>query len=585
MLPLIGHGYLGLFLATLALSLLAYGLCWERGPFADDYALRDRAVDVVTGVRNPFWSLRRIDTFPVRTLNWVVTGVYAASIPHQERIARAIASLIIVGNAALLGWLVYRALGARLPAIVAAWLFLVPFFAQEAILWAGAIGYPVATALALSALHCFVTALFSLRRWRWILCGLLPFAACLFAIEQAVLLVGLLPVIALCMARNPACESGNRHPVRGALLLLVSLVGMGALIATALYRGTVPQVSGRGGFVRTPAEIAGKASEFISCLQDKTVTRWGRTLTAEAFHAGWQLQTSGAGVLLLGLTAACVVTVVCRWRGGRPDYRAPLTSGIALFTASAAGAFLAILFPAGLLRGQILEYRMLYVPAAFAACSIGTAAWLAGRVVQRERLALAWEKSVILTAGVAAWFGGTCVAGYAVSYAERARLDAQQLASIGRILSLAPLPHNVMFVPFASDEQLQSAGPCTSLLLAGVLEKPYAAHCEFARILRRRDFRVLFVNRWGGLNVALTKGPGDAPLLQLNDAVLDPGEVVLLTCRRNEAAVVRRMSLRKPEMPDVVIDFPLAEMLARKGAPAIAGVVDAGVPQFRLRTE
>src|SRR5205085_1207134 len=129
------------WLGTAILSLwLGYLLVWRRGPYLDDYGMKDALGSVLSGT----WMI-----YPLRPITWLVVSALAALLPIDELLVRTATAVCVGCNALLVGWLVYRVLGARLAAVISCWLFLMPFLAWEAVLWVGAAGYVVMVGLVL----------------------------------------------------------------------------------------------------------------------------------------------------------------------------------------------------------------------------------------------------------------------------------------------------------------------------------------------------------------------------------------------------------------------------------------------------
>jgi hypothetical protein len=148
------------WLFTAAVCLVAgYLAAWQRGLYMDDYTHKLMAVDPLTGNWIMPWDIDLYMPFPVRTLT-VVIHAYILGILSTGEFWVRVASAIGVGvNALLLGILVYRIVGSRMAAVVAGWLFLMQFYAQEAVLWASAAGYVLGCGLTLVFLHAYLTAL------------------------------------------------------------------------------------------------------------------------------------------------------------------------------------------------------------------------------------------------------------------------------------------------------------------------------------------------------------------------------------------------------------------------------------------
>ncbi len=580
--------------ATLALLLLAYGTCWQRGPYQDDYQLEDLAKDAVTGESWPIWSQHRIPTYPVRTLNWVVVGFYASLLPQHEWLARVLAAANVVANSMLLGWLVFRVLGSRLAALVAGWLFLFPFCAQEALLWASAHGYLAATMLVLGALHGFLTWLFAPRgRWLVLAAGVLACAVSLLLVEQPIVMLALLPPLAICQAivRRPG---GYWRLARRCAVLSIGLAGGLSLMTWRIYFSNrdVFQIVNRGGFTKSSEETYDKCREFVEAFEKMTTGKPGRQYTFEALLGGVQTQFSRPFPGLLLVLAAAAVTGLClQWRRWRDQRATPVEVGAILAIAAAGSFFLVLWIPGVLIRFQKVEWRMLDVPAGMLALASATAVWLLVKVLARFRPAARPEIAVLAVLGAVTWCSATCVLGYAKAFARRSQLDREELAATQRVLTLMQLPPRTWLICFDNVEQPVPPEASLPYLTAGVLETSWSAESALAGVLGRRDFRI--VANYRGLGTVFSPGwepfEPEGHVLWVNDAQINAAEAVMITFRDGQSYVVTELTLRAyPEATGSatrVYKFPLAEELARRGAPHLRASVIAGETQFSLCVE
>ena len=194
----------GPFLAALLCLVLSNLAIWRRGLYVDDYFNYTVAVDVVSGRWRPFLSRSQVPAFPIRLLSYAVATSFSGLIPAHELWVRLITALAVAANACLLGGLVYRVLGSRLAALVSGWLFLVPVYAYEAVLWATSTTYTVGTVFALLFLHAAWSALAGRRRaWLWLMGSLAAFAVMVLFVEPFALAVGLAPLLGLTAALGP----------------------------------------------------------------------------------------------------------------------------------------------------------------------------------------------------------------------------------------------------------------------------------------------------------------------------------------------------------------------------------------------
>jgi len=361
-----------LFIALVCLT-LGYMLVWQRGFYMDDYSLRLLAIDVLTGQWRPMWSLSRIRTFPVRILTWMVATSFAGLLPAHEFFVRAVSTLGIGVNALLLGWLIYRILGSRLAAVVSGWLFLMPIYAQEAVLWVSAVAHVFAAGFALLFLHLFWSALTqSQRAGRWITLGTLAFATSLLFIEQFIFAAGLVPIFGLTIAARRQTASCWAL-LRRSLYVLIGPLAVAAVFYVLLYSNS-PLVDSRGGLDLSLAGIVERSLGYSKRLAWMTMSEnWGQRLTSDAFGIGIAvLLRSWKGMALSLAASVSLLLTVLAWRTGEREYLPRYRVGLMVFWAGVIWFVVSLLFPGVLVKGQILEYRQLYFPTAGA--GVG-AAW------------------------------------------------------------------------------------------------------------------------------------------------------------------------------------------------------------------
>jgi hypothetical protein len=489
-------------------------------------------------------------------------------------------TMIIGANASLLSWMIYRILRSRLAALIGGWLFLCPFYAQEATLWASASAYLVAAGLVLFSLHCFLTALFSKRATLSIVLGLLAVVISLFILEQPVVSLVSLPLLALCigMQRKPRDYLRLAKNCGKLLGLIVCVI---AIVFLFIYRsGQAPQVTARGGFVTNPVQILKKCCEFTQRLHWMILSQWGRGLTSDAFRLGVRVQLTNAfASSLLAIAIVCVSLLSAAWRPRKVEYDVPASIGFLLLTASIAGMLITMWFPGTLVQGQILEFRMLYIPGAFFTMAIAVTYWLLVKLLSGYR----YENMVIALCGLATWASATCMIGYASAFSMRSRVDSIQLNAIKQILSVAPLPSDTTIICFGQEEGIGTDYRHISSLLVGVLETPWSAHTELSRLLCRRDFHVVITHRWSGMIFQPTVRNGAPPMLRINGTAIQTERSIIVVYQKKRAFVIKELIIELRDGPPCVFKFPIAEALSCRGAPAIAASADAEVPQSRLR--
>ena len=547
----------------LCCAALAYLLVWQRGPYLDDYSNGAMAVDVVTAQWRPAWSSTRIPTYPARALTWLLNTTVGGLLPTHELAIRVVSAVLVATNAFLLGSLVYRVAQSRLAGVISAWLFVAPLWGFEALLWAGAVTYVLLGTLALLWLHLLWTALLSDKRpIVWAGLGYAVFAVMLLVGEPYVGLLGVFPLLAL-------AASGGRgrvwRLVRRSLTLVLPCAAMTLAAYFLLYRnsGLVMQ---RGG---VDVSVFGTASRCLGWLRRAwwmTLSdSWGLKVFREAVALGAMVvRGSLIGVLLICAASAFLVVTVLGWQtaaGGDASLRA----ATALFFAGAVWFLLVMLFPGATLRGQILEYRMLYFPTAGLAASAGALASVLGDGLHR----VGWARLVLLTCGLLVLLNATGTAGLAEALARRSRLDALQAAAIRRAVPSSFLPAGAYIVPADMDQSLSGRPDALSLLLLGAFEVPWAGRDLLAQTYRRSDMHLVTSNRWAPLRFDCGHGPTAERVVTVQGANLPVESTLVLAYHSGRAYAVERVIL-KGEATERAVLFPIAERLALAGFPTQA---------------
>ncbi len=441
--------YSWLFAALTAL-VLGYLLVWQRGLYFDDYSNRAKAIDLMTGESKPPWASSRLWLFPGRILSTLFTTYFSEWLPTNELLVRFVIVLGIAANVFLLGWLVYRLLGSRLAAVISGWLFLMPVFAPDAVLWLSALDYVFGLTLTLIFLHASWSALQQpQRRRRWIFVGATAFAAALFFRENFVSSAGLVPVFALVLA----AQNGTRE--RWTVFKRALLVLLAPALATLLFfmlLTTNSTVVGRGGVDASPAGLVARSGEYLQKLGWMTVSpEFGEPLHRGIFQLGIHtLAESWKGMLLLTALVALLVLSIVTWRSDEREFRQPFRLGFVTVGAGVLWFFAALLLPGILVKDQILEYRMLYLPGAVAAAMLSALAWMLAKWLRRT----VWARMLLALASALLVLSTIGMVGYARAFAARYELDRQQIAAVVRELPTQYLPPNSYVVVFDTDERL-----------------------------------------------------------------------------------------------------------------------------------
>ncbi len=563
-------GSFGWLLTALICLTLGYMLVWQRGFYMDDYANKPMAIDILTGQWRPIWSMIRYWYFPVRVLAVLIAYSFAGLLSTHEFLVRAVSTLFIGVNALLLGWLTYRALGSRLAAVISGWLFLMPFYGQEALLWAGAGGAIFGVSFALLFLHAFWSAIAQPRMMgRWITLGTLAFVTALLIAEAHILVAGLVPIFGLIIAARHQTSS-YWASLRRSLYVLICPLSVAAIFYVLFYTNC-ELVDSRGGLDLSLAGIVERSLGYSKGLVGMTIFDSGRRLTSDAFGIGIAvLLRSWKGMALSFVASVSLLPTALAWRTGEREYLPRYRVGLMVFCAGVTWFVVSLLFPGVLVKGQILEYRQLYSPTAGAGVALGALAWMAAKRLRR----LACDKFFVAIAGVLLLLSTVCMLGYAQAFAVRYKLDRRQIAALVHALPSQYLPENSYVVPFDNEERLFGKDDSISMVLVGVFETPWSARAALEEAYRRNDLRIIQTNRWVPMQFSYM-GDQEPPSNQLGiQGVSVPVDrTVLFSYRAGSAFLIESLTITKSDGSQHIVQFPIARDLDRHGVPTISIVV------------
>lgn len=559
-------GSFGWLLTALICLVLGYMLVWQRGFYSDDYSNRLMAIDLLTGQWRPIWSPSRIPTFPVRILAWMVATSFAGLLPTHEFFVRAISTLGIGLNAILLGWLVYRILGSRLAAVISGWLWLMPFYAQEAVLWAGAAAGLPAVGFTLLFLHASWSALTQPQRaGRWITLGTLAFTILLLITEQFTFAAGLVPILGLAVAAQRQ-RASYWVLLRRSLYVLIWPLAVAAIFYLLLYSNS-RAVAARGGLDLSLAGIVQRSLGYYDRLTWMTMSDWGQGLTSDAYSIGEAvLCRSWKGMPLFFAATVSLVLTVLAWRTGEREYLFPYRVGLIVFCAGVIWLVALLLFPSVLVKGQGLEHRQLYFPTAGASVAVGALVWMAAKRLRRP----VCDKIFVAISGVLLLLSTICMLGYAEAFAARSKLDQRQIAALVQALPSQHLPESSYVVPFQNEERLFGKDDYVSRLLLGGFETPWSAGAVLEEAYRRNDLQTITANRWDPMQFSYM-GDSQPPSNQLGiQGVSVPvDQTVLFTYRAGSVFLIESITITKSDGAQHTVEFPIARDLHRQGVPTI----------------
>ena len=542
---------------------------WQRGLYLDDYANVPTAYDVSAGHWRAIDPAHWDKYYPARVIEAVIDMLFAGLLVHHELLARAVMTLFIGGNALLLGWLVFRTLGSRLAAIISGWAILAPFYAFEAVLWAGALDYPVVVMLALIFLHLTWSAFTAPRGTRrWLVLAVVCFVVILVCNAKTVAALALVPALgAVCAARGG--RAVYRRTVERAMVLCGVNGALAIVVLSVLYRhsalipergGTVQNV---GAFVRRLADL-GRQLHWITVSDG-----WGRHIAADVFTLGLTtLAHSPGGMALLVAAGGFLAITVRTWQGDTVlEHHRPRLVGIALLVLGVLWSVCALFLPTALSAKQLLEYRMLYFPLAGVGIVFGVGTWLATRQARAARR-LFWERAVLLGAGIALIANTVPLVGFSAALAARSHTDQAQIAATARAIPPQWLPRGSYLVPVGMDTGPPEARAGVGALLVGVFEASWSAEGALAVTYRRDDVHCVVMNRHGGMRFHYTDGQ-----LRVQGTTVPVARTVLYTYYNGVALPVERLTILRPRRMPQEVRFPIVEGLRDHGLATLPRLI------------
>ncbi|MBL8133057.1 MAG: hypothetical protein JNL42_14445 [Anaerolineae bacterium] len=550
----------GPLLFAVACLMIGSLLLWHRGFYQDDYFDFNLPIRLDASMSNG-----------ARFLSAVTSRSLAKLLQDSEFAVRVFTAAFIGVNAWLLGALVQRLVRSRLAGMVALWLFVNPALAYESVLWlaAGSI-YIYAVTFTLIFLHAaltFLTRETASRRWFAV-----AVAAYLLALNGSETMSGILlmlPVLGLAVVARGGDR--RRTALRSGLLLLLPIL-LTAVYFLAFYLGNPFIQSARGSFDLNPLTLLDRAyrAYFVHLYFITASPEFGAILWRDAFSLGMGALTSPSGLLLAGAAVTLLAAVVLTWQ---PEPRRfSRRMGLILAFAGIWWAIMLMILPGVFVTKVQLTSRLLYMPSAGLAVLFAGLIWL---------LPLRWQRAGILAGGAAALLLAVLMLGWASVYNARYRLDKAQLDALTQNVPMDLVPPGTRLIPYRLDEtSLPDHSGGMNSALTGVFEAPAGAIGALVYATGRTDIDPLTVNyRWiagTGLSCTTVEHLRRSQIC-MGDGVVqnDPVSIeraLLFTYRQERFFIIK--SLRIVRDAPYTVHFPLAEMLAANGVPALEVIYD-----------
>lgn len=564
---------LGWLLTALVCLIVGYLFVWQRGFYMDDYTDRARVINILSGEWRPLLSPERLPTFPVRPLQWAVNTSLLGNMPAHELEVRIACALLAGFNALFLGLLVNRLVASRLAALVSGWLFLMPIFAAEAVLWVSAEAYLAGTALTLGFLHATWQAVAQpRRRHAWMAFGTLAFGTGILFVESFVVAVALVPILALIASAAESGGSRQRISVGRTLALMIWPLSMLCLMWFVIYSNSAyaEQRANFGTFSTSISSVPGRSVAYLAqALQLTVAPSGGLGVANDIFWLGLRTLLGswlgrGFGVAMLGALALAVAT----WRGEQRANRTGSRAGYLTLSLGLVWCVASLLVPFVPLQMKDLFPRFLYFPLAGASLACGTLTWLAVKWLGAAR----WERVAVGVAGSVLLFSTVCMLGFAEAFAARGRLDETQIAAVGRLLPSRIVPTDSYLLPVDLDERLFGEDDAISRWQNGVFESPWSGRDAMREVYRRTDVDVFRTGRVGVAVGVVESDERCCPKLTFDGLGVPLDRTIPVTYREGRAYVVESLALRLASGSERQFRFPLATELRRQGFSGVDSV-------------
>jgi hypothetical protein len=577
------YGYLLLGAACLWLG---YLLVWQRGFFLDDWSVGLAARDPQTLEWLPIeFTSRAIPTFPARVLTFVVIPRLIALMWTNEFLVRLLITVCVGLNAFLLGWLVYRMLHLRLPAIVAGWLFLMPIY-TDVTLWAGAVAYVFMTGLTLLMLHVIWSALIDDNpRYIWLLVGSLMLITLMW-VEATIGIIGIIPIMGILYRVQQPKIKWRTIAYRTTLGVIVPTIVIVLFIFLVIIRSRL--VAQRGGITTDITLIAQRTNDWLKTLYWYILEpKWGHRFTEASYIVGSNhILTSLPGIILLSGISIILSLTVINWRSDQIRLSNVIPALFMLVFGF--GWFLTTLFvPYLFVAQQIFERRFLYFPLAGLSIAFGSLVALTTSIIRCRGL----QQALLAVFGVLLIMLSLCMVGYARMYKVRYETDVKAFASLGYLVPAEAIPERTQFIPVNLDYSLPGQENLLTGLVVSAFESRWTAYAGLDPVYPNKNIKYITSSRWipvnfsehpsANLNVLVCnryeQNPQTTALkaatLFVQGCPIDSARAIVFTSRSGELTLVRTLTLQRSDGTTRIVELPVVSRLAARGSTVIETLV------------
>jgi len=575
----------GWLIIGLACLLLAYLLVWQRGFYIDDWHIGLGARDHQTLEWLPINFERR-----ERVLTHAFIPYLIALMWTDEFLVRSLIASGVGVNAFLLGWLVYRMVHSRLPAIVTGWLFLVPVY-TDIPLWAGAAAGLFTNGLTLLMLHAIWSALaVDSPRYIWFLIGGLMLVTLMWS-EYTVGIISVIPIMGVLYLTQRPEVKWRMVAYRTTLAFIAPTIVV--VLYTLLVITRSPLAEQRGGITTDMTLIVQRTYEWSRLLYWFIFDPTGRShFVALSYAIGLDhVLSSRFGIILLLSISVILVLTVVSWR---IDHQFSKVSEILLVLALGIVWFLTLSYvPYVFVSRQVFEVRFLYFSLPGASIAMGALAALTVSLIRLRRM----QQMLLAGCGALLIILSVCMVGYAQVYKARYEHDMDMIKTLARLVpseALNERPQFIpQFIPVSLDYSLSGKERLLTELIASALEYEYIARAGLLtvypdRLTRHPRFLIQIeyipAPRWNPA-VFSERIISDFPKyycfvgtktdvnLFVQGCPIESNRAIVFTHHNGELVLVRTLTLQRSDGTTRIVELPFVSRLVARGSTAIETLV------------
>jgi len=572
----------GWLIVGLACLWLAYLLVWQRGFYIDDWHIGLRARDHQTLEWLPIYL-----NYRERVLTQVFVPYFIALMWTDEFLVRLLTAGGVGVNAFLLGWLVYRMVHSRLPAIVAGWLFLVPVY-TDIPLWAGAAAGFFTNGLTLLMLHAIWSALaVDSPRYIWFLIGSLMLVTLMWG-EPTVGIISVIPIMGVLYLKQRPEVKWRMVAYRTTFAFIVPTI---VVVLYTLLTLSGSQIVERRGITTDMTLIAQRMYEWSRILYRFIFDPTGRShFVVLSYVIGLDhILSSQFGIILLLSISVILGLTVVNWR---IDHQFSKVSEILLVLALGIVWFLTLSYvPYVFVPRQVFEVRFLYFSLPGASIAMGALAALTVSLIRLRRL----QQMFLAGCGALLIILSVCMVGYARVYKARYEHDMDMIKTLARLVPSEALPERPQFIPVNLDYSLPGKERLLTEMIASALEYEYIARAGLLRVYPNRaskgpdhvriQIEYIPAPRWNPavFSERIISDISDFPdycfikktdvNLSVQGCPIDSNRAIVFTHHNGELVLVRTLTLQRSDGTTRIVELPVVSRLAARGSRVIETLI------------